>query len=182
MKTSFVGLLLGALAVQAGARPSLAVVDSCLRIESASPGVQYVPIAADAFRITEDEEAGKTEITLRHGADTVGIWKVKKPEAFGLLFNGKKTPLARVTRLGKGRAPAAFNPYEAMWGDIRESGKSYICATFNFDGLGQSGSFQNVRGLYLIERRAGAVFYTVGTIEANEDQAKHNTQGSGDWP
>lgn len=170
MKTLFAGLMLGALSAHAAARPSPAVVDTCLRTESTSPKVRYIPIAADAFQVTEDEEAGESEIALKYGKDTVGTWEVKKPQAFGLLFNGKKTPLARVTRLVKDKAPAAFNPYEAIWGEAREGRNAYICATFNFDGLGKSGSFQNVRGLYLIERHARnpVTYYTVGNIEAAE--------------
>ena len=166
MKILLFGLLLGSLCAQAGAKPSPALVDACLRTASESPKVRYTPILADAFQVTEDEEARKTDITLRHGLDTVGTWEVKKPRAFGLVFNGKETPLARVTRLDKRKAPAVFNPYEAIWGEAREGNKSYICATFNFDGMGKSGRFQNARGLYLIERSARAkfVFYTAGNI------------------
>ena len=169
-KIMFGGLFLAMLSTQAGARPSPAVVNACLRTASASPTVRYVPIPAGAFQVTEDEEAGKTDITLRHGPDTVGTWEVKNPRASGLVFNGRGTPLARVARLDKRKAPAEFNPYEAMWGEAREGSKSYICATFNFGGVGKSGSFQNVRGLYLIERSTGAgtTFYTSGSTEAPE--------------
>lgn len=79
-----------------------------------------------------------------------------------MVFNGKETPLSRVSRLNKRNAPEVSNPYEAVWGEAREGKKSYICATFNFDGLGKSGSFQNVRGLYLIDRNARAQFFTAG--------------------
>lgn len=170
MKILLAGLLVNALCAQADAKPSPAIVDACLRATGGSPSVRYTPIPAGAFQVTEDEEAGKTDITLRHGPDTVGIWKVKKPRAFGLVLNGKETPLARVTRLGRREAPSAFNPYEAIWGEAREGGKSYICATFNFDGPGKSGSYQNVRGLYLIESgaRAKSTFYTSGNIAVSE--------------
>lgn len=170
MKILLTGLLLGTLCVQAGAKPSTGVVEACLRAASESPKVRYTPIPADAFQVTEDEEAGRTETTLHHGPDTVGTWEVKKPHAFGLIFNGKETPLARVIRIDKRKTPEAFNPYEAMWGEAREGDKSYICATFNFDGLGKSGRFQNVRGLYLFERgaRARATFYTSGNIAVSE--------------
>jgi hypothetical protein len=170
VKALLAGLLLGALSAQAGVRPSAAVVDACLRTASKSTRVHYTPIAVETFQVTEDEEAGKTDTILRHGKDTVGPRDVKRPLAFGLVFNGKETPLTRVSRLDKHQAPAAFNPCEAMWGEAREGGKSYICATFNFDGLGKSGSFQNVRGLYLIERsaRGTAPFYTAGNIAVSE--------------
>lgn len=74
-----------------------------------------------------------------------------------------------MTRLDKRDAPAAFNPYDAMCGVAQEGKKSYICATFNLDGLGKSGNFQNVRGLYVIERRkhAHAPFYSIGNIASN---------------
>jgi hypothetical protein len=159
---------LGAASTQASGEPSHAVVDACLRGENATPEVRYRPIAAAAFLVTEDKEAGKTETTLRHGQDTVGTWQVKKPREFGLVFNGKEIPLGRVTRLDKRKAPEEFNPYEAIWGEAREGSKSYICATFNYDGLGKSGSLQNVRGLYLIARGAGsrATFYISGNIAA----------------
>lgn len=125
----------------------------------------------DAFQVTEDEDARKTNTILRHGTDTVGTWEVKRPPAFGLVFNGKETPLARVTRLDKHKAPVAFNPTKPS-GKAREGGKSYICATFNFDGVGQSGRFQNVRGRYLIERstRTTAPFHTAGNIAASESK------------
>ena len=160
--------MLGALAAHAAARPGAAVVDTCLRTVSTSPNVRYIPIAADAFQVTEDEEAGETDIALQYGRDTVGTWEVKTPQAFGLLFNGKKTPLARVVRLDKDKPPAAFNTYEAIWGEAREGRHSYICATFNLDGPGKSGRFQNVRGLYLIDRRArnGVTYYTLGHVGA----------------
>ena len=170
MKIYLAGLILSVAAAQAVPRPSPAVVDSCMRTESVSPKVQYSSITADAFQVTEDEEAGKTGITLKYGPDTVGIWEVKKKKVFGLVLNGKETSLTRVIRLDKFQSPTAFNPYEAIWGEAREGDKSYICATFNFDGLGKSGNFQNVRGLYLIERYAkpGATFYTSGNIAVNE--------------
>ena len=166
MRTLFAGLTIGVLAAQACARPSSAVVDACLRTESVTSQVRYTSISKNVIHVTEDEEAGKTDITFQHGPDTIGTWEVKNPHAFGLVFNGKETSLARVTRLDKRDAPTEFNPYTAIWGEATEGKKSYICATFNFDGVGMSGSFQNIRGLYLIERRgrSSATFYAAGNI------------------
>lgn len=170
MKRLLAGLALSAFCTLVCARPSAAVVESCLNAKSESPRVRYTPIATNTFQVIEDEDAGKTQTVLRAGSDTVGTWEAKKPAAFGLVFNGKETRLESVTRLDKNEAPAEFSPYEAMWGVAREVGKSYICATFNFDGLGKSGSFQNVRGLYLIERgkRAKTLFYAVGKVASTE--------------
>ena len=94
------------------------------------------------------------------------MWEVKSTNAFGLIFNGEEPPLRRVTRLDRRHAPTPFDPYKAMWGDARQGAKPYICITFNFDGLGQSGSFQNVRGVYIIEKSSRAVFFAAGDIRA----------------
>ncbi|TWI63422.1 hypothetical protein IP91_03392 [Pseudoduganella lurida] len=135
------------------------------------PSVLYTSLAANAFEVMEDEDAGKIHITLQHGRDKVGIWEVKNSQEFGLIFNGKEMPLALIERLDHGEPPAVFNPYEAIWGKAHEGRESYICTTFNFGGLGKSGTFQNRRGLYLIERRPhpGAIFYTTGKVVLEEN-------------
>lgn len=182
MKRSITALILvlATFSFQASAKPSAGVVDACLRTESAAQHVHYTRIATEAFHVTEDEAAGKTDITLRHGKDTIGTWEVQKPPTFGLVFNKKQTSLAHVTRLDKNQAPAPFSPYEAMWGIVREGRASYVCATFNFDGLGKSGSFQNVRGLYLIERgmTSSKIFYTVGNVAGSAEEGS-KTEGAG---
>jgi hypothetical protein len=168
VKALVTALLLGALAIQANANPSSGVVKACLRTESAMPEVRYTPIDAGAFEVIEDQETRTTATVLRHGKNTVGTWE--GPVTFGLFFNGKKTPLKNVIRLDKAQAPTAFSPYEAIWGVAEEGKRSYICATFTFSGLGNSGSFQNARGSYLMERSklAKVPFYAVGNIASNE--------------
>jgi hypothetical protein len=42
----------------------------------------------------------------------------------------------------------------AMWGYVHEGKQRLLCVNFNFDGIGRSGSFQNVHGLYLMPIRA----------------------------
>lgn len=160
---------MSALSTQANAAPSDAVVNACLRTESVASKVRYSPIDVVGFKIIEDGDMGKTVTTLDVGKDTVGTWDRKNPPTFGLTFNRKETPLSRVVRLKRDQPPEAFVPYEAVWGLAQDGRKSYICATFNFDGLGKSGSFQNVRGLYLIERskREAPSFYTVGKISGS---------------
>ncbi|MDB5920871.1 MAG: hypothetical protein JWR40_5105 [Massilia sp.] len=56
-------------------------------------------------------------------------------------------------------------------GEARFGKKQFLCITFNFAGLGQSGSFQNIRGLYLIEvSKPPKFYYTVGDMRAIRDQ------------
>jgi hypothetical protein len=174
VKKPIVALLLSALLAPANAAPGTSVVNACLRTESAPPKVRYTPIEATGFEVTEvveDGEVDKIVTTVHLERDAVGTWQRKKPLTFGLVFNGKEIPSSRVVRLKKDQSPEAFDPYEAVWGVAHDGKKSYICATFNFDGLGKSGSFQNVRGLYLIERnkRGRSTFYTAGKISVSNE-------------
>lgn len=171
MKPLLAVLLMSFISLHAYARPSRPVVDACLKTSSVAAKAVYTPIPAEAFEVAEDEDTGRIETTLRHGNDVIGVWELRSPKAFGLYFNGSETPLDRVGRLNKRHVPVAFNPYTATWGEIREGAKRYICITFNFDGLGQSGSFQNVRAIYLMapKLRAGGTFYTVGYIGDSEN-------------
>jgi hypothetical protein len=170
VKSIVAGLLMGVLNMHANATPRSAVVNACLRTASESTDIRYTLIEAGAFEVMEDISSRKTVTILRHENDAVGIWQRGKAATFGLFFNGEEIPLMQVIRLDKENAPSSFNPYEAIWAIARDGKKSYICATFNFDGLGKSGSFQNVRGVYLIERskHAKGPYYKVGNIAASE--------------
>ncbi len=71
-----------------------------------------------------------------------------------------------MTRLYKRHRLPEINLYKSLYGIAREGAKSYLCVTFNFDGLGESGAYQNIRGLYLIDRtsRPFKAYYTAGDI------------------
>jgi hypothetical protein len=165
VKAGIAILALLAICTIAEARPSKNTVETCVKTESTTPKVKYTAIPAHNFHDTEDIEAKRTETTIRHGKDEIGIWETSSPESFGLIYNGKQVSLDRVERLSS-ETPSRFNPSLAKWGVINEGSHSYICITFNFEGLGQSGSFQSVRGIYLVDRTARKFepFYTVGRV------------------
>lgn len=169
MKT-LLACLLTALCICASAAPGADVVDACISTESHSTKVHYTEIDVTTFDVIEDQEAKKTSTLIRHGKDRFGTWESGNSEVFGLVFNGTETPLTRVIRIDKRNVPSEFSPYEAIWGVVQDGKTSYICATFNFDGIGKSGSFQNIRGLYLIERNKQRTvpFYAVGKVSMGE--------------
>lgn len=86
-------------------------------------------------------------------------------KSFGIVYGKTLFPAKQIQRLNQAR-PKPFQVELAVYGVVRQAGSRYLCITFNFEGLGQSGSFQNVRGLYLIETSAKPMrtFYTVGDI------------------
>lgn len=163
MRNALVLVLAAAAAPCLAGQPSQEVIRTCVGAESASARIKYTEIPVHKISETEDEDTKRTEITIQFGKDEFGIWQSSSPEAFGLVYNGNEIPLSSVARLSA-EEPAPFNPSLAMWGLIAEGTQSYLCISFNFDGLGRSGSFQSVRGVYLIDRadRLFRPFYTVG--------------------
>jgi hypothetical protein len=163
VKRLIAALSLTISSVPAYAQPSQNVTKTCVKAESTSPLVKYTDIPATEINEAEDQDSGKTETTIRFGREEMGTWETRSPSAFGLVYNGKKISLDHISRLSKEK-PSQFDLSLAKWGVVSEGAKSYICITFNFEGLGQSGSFQNVRGIYLIDRSAQPLrsFYTVG--------------------
>jgi hypothetical protein len=163
VKTALLLLLAAAAAPCVAGQPSQEVTKTCVSAESTSARVKYTEIPVREIAETEDEDTKRTEITVHSGKDEFGVWQSESPDSFGLVYNGKEIPLSSVARLSA-EQPARFNPYLARWALIAEGNQSYLCITFNFDGLGRSGSFQTVRGVYLIDRadRLFRPFYTIG--------------------
>lgn len=119
-------------------------------------------------RVHEDSDFRQTTTSKKYGKDTLGIWESSPPTKTGRAVNGKEVELKNITRLDKRHEPSSFSPFGGMWGRASEGAQSYYCITFNFDGIGQSGSFQNIRGLYLVDRKARTFkpHYTAGDIRA----------------
>jgi hypothetical protein len=139
------------------------VINSCLKTES-TRDVRYIDLAPAMFASEEDEDTKRNTVTITHGRHTYGIWESTNSDEFGLVYNSASLPAAKMQRVGS-EAPAPFDPYTAQWGEARHGKQTYLCITFNFQGLGQSGSFQNIRGTYAIDPRMPPKFYyAVGDI------------------
>lgn len=165
MRTLCIGLLLFIWSVCSSAAPTTQLIQSCLNMEPAAKGVHYVDINPDSFNEEDDETGKTTSTTIIFHNKAVGMWKTADPKVFGLVYGHRKIPVNRVIKLGDD-VPRAFNPYTAQWGEVRDARSSYVCITFNFEGLGESGSFQNIHGLYLIEANSTKpkIYYAVGDI------------------
>jgi hypothetical protein len=82
----------------------------------------------------------------------------------GLVYDLSKIPSTKIIKPGS-ESPAPFTPYTAQWGEARLEKNIYLCITFNFSGIAQSGSFQNIRGLYLTDiSKPPKFYYTAGDI------------------
>lgn len=165
MKNLCICLFLVICAKTVSATPSTQVIQSCLTMEPVDESVRYVNLKPDVFNEEDDEDAKTTSRTIIYRNQKVGIWEKAGSDNFGLVYGDRKIPASRVARLGK-YPPSPFTPYTAAWGEARDDRHTYLCITFNLEGLGQSGSFQNIRGLYLIETSGPRpkFFYTMSDI------------------
>lgn len=133
------------------------VINSCLKTESIQ-GVRYIGIATNSFTTEEDEYSKRSTTTVAHGRHKYGLWESTDSDEFGLVYDSTAISATKIERIGSD-APAPFDAYTAQWGEARYGKRSYLCITFNFQGLGQSGSFQNIRGTYTIDSRKSPKFY-----------------------
>jgi hypothetical protein len=172
MKTLVAAALLCAVAPHGhAANPSQKIIDACLSLGSTSKRVTYKTIhntsVNDINEVDEDnKDLHKTSTVVDLGKDTFGVWQTASPKASGLVLNDEQINWRQVTRLYKRHQLPEINLYKSLYGIAREGAKSYLCITFTFDGLGDSGSYQNIRGLYLIDRttRPFRAYYTAGDI------------------
>lgn len=165
MKTLYVTFVILLYTGAADASPNKKITDSCLSAEPSSTDVSYVDLSPSSFYVEEDKVRKIESRTMLHRNQSFGIWEKPGSSQFGLVVAGRHVPVAEVIKLG-GAAPSSFTPYTAQWGEVRDAKEDYLCITFNFEGLGQSGSFQNIRGVYLFDltHRPAAIYYLVGDI------------------
>lgn len=152
--------------------PSQRVIDACLLTETrTAKGVKYTYIAKTG--ITENEvdnldnkDEKKTSTVIDIGKDEFGVWKTVSPKAYGLVYNGKEIDIRKVKSLTKRAKPTEIDVGMTSAGIAKEGADTFVCVAFLFEGLGQSGSFQNVRGAYIIDKKAKVFmpYYVVGDI------------------
>lgn len=149
-------LALGASLLLANAwavKPSEDAINACLKLDG-SGRATYSKIDTTEFQ-SEDKFKGGYQATLfsdkgqrigyaeKSGKDDALIWgRWLVPLASALPFNDKAD------------VPSEFTPMLAMWGYVRDGKQRLLCVNFNFDGIGRSGSFQKVHGLYLMPIRS----------------------------
>nr|WKF60148.1 hypothetical protein HUO10_004660 [Paraburkholderia busanensis] len=147
------------------ASPSENLIESCLQAHSTAPSITIHDIAQDTV-LQEDNYApgfNATYIFKYKGAD-VGYANGKRDQA--LIYSGKLYPLSKSIPLDNGKPVkySEFNPALAQWSLAKEGRQRYLCVGFNFDGLGQSGSFQNVYGGYLLNLNNKNLYFAVRDV------------------
>lgn len=150
------------------AKPSAEVVHACLQGESRGHAT-WTAIATDEVGSDDDFRGGhKATLFTANGRD---VGYAEKDGRDGLIWGRTIVPLKRAVPLDQPpETPSTFTPMLADWSTIQQGSQRFLCVNFNFDGLGRSGSFQKVHGLYLmsIPQRGTskpALFYGVRRTE-----------------
>jgi hypothetical protein len=145
------------------AAPDKRIVDSCLATEAVVPSIRYAKLNPTNYY--EEDDSGTTSNTFKFEGGEIGTWESSKGKNFGLIYKGRKLRKQDFIKLGA-EQPSSFDLTLAQWGIVVAAKEKYLCTAFNFEGLGQSGSFQNIRGVYIIDTksRPTKAYYVVGDV------------------
>lgn len=152
------------------AMPSRLVTYSCLAAQSVSPSVKWRDISSKEINSEND---------YRDGYDATYYIMVEGKE-FGYAEKGKSKAIIYDRNIyaidlalvlpGFEVRPTDLNPFAAEWGMVTDADHRYLCVSFPFGVLGQSGSFQMNRSAYLMPFNKANVrrtlYFATGNIES----------------
>jgi hypothetical protein len=134
----------------AAAPPSRAVIYSCLSAHAIakSISVKAIPTTSVATEDNYSQGYNATYLLQQPGND---IGYAERNGDTALIYGGRIYSIRSARPLLTTQTPPhTFQAPLADWIFVSEAKRRYFCVSFNFDGLGQSGSYQNVRGGYLL--------------------------------
>lgn len=149
------------------AKPSAKVVKACLHGKS-DGAAAWTAIATNEVGSDDDFQGGYKATVFTVNGRSVGY--AEKPGRDALIWGRTIVPLRRAAPLDQPpETPSTFTPTLADWSTVKQGSQRFLCVNFNFDGLGRSGSFQKVHGLYLMSIPRGkakpTLYYGVRRIE-----------------
>ncbi|VWD15214.1 hypothetical protein BLA39750_03503 [Burkholderia lata] len=163
-----IGLSVAIMAVSGigwAAPPGDGLVKSCLMAQSVSPSIAIQDINTNEVSQEGDYADGfNASYVVKHEGADVGYAEGKSTQA--LIYAGKLYRLSAAIPVGNngGIKPTAFNPALAEWSMATVGRQRYLCVSFNFDGLGRSGAYQNVRGGYLLNANTKDLYFVVRDV------------------
>lgn len=151
MKRAGLTLLTCMLALEVHAKmPSKMAILSCLSNQAMSPSVKWRPLSTDKIYSEDDYKDGfNATYYIILGGKKVGYAEKGRNKA---ILYGDEIFLVAQARMLRGFdvRPTELNPFSADWATVTDRSGSYLCVSFPFGELGQSGSFQQNRSAYLM--------------------------------
>lgn len=162
------GLLIVSASHAAG--PSDALIYSCMSASPVSPVVHATPIPTNES-IDEDEyKPGYKATFFRYKGMDIGYAKSIGENA--LIYDGVLYRTSTATRLlARKDTPVDVNPNLAAWSLLRERKSRFLCVSDTLDGLGRSGSYQNIRYAYMLSLSSPRrLYFALGDIRRYKKQ------------
>ncbi|GJJ00997.1 hypothetical protein RugamoR64_15350 [Duganella rhizosphaerae] len=151
------------------AEPSRAAILSCLSARAVSSSVTWRALPTEEINSQDDYKDGfnATYYLNLQGKD---IGYAEKGAEKGILLDHKIYPVDSARALsGFATRPTELNPYVAEWGTVTDARGKFVCVSFPFGVLGQSGSFQKNRSAYLMSltgsKNARVLYSATGNID-----------------
>lgn len=168
--------LLSAMAMQCAcaAPPSREAVFSCLSAQPVSHHVKVTSIQTNEVMEEDNYKQGyNATYLLKHLGRDIGY--AERDGTTAIIYDGRIYPTRSSRPLLKSEMqPDGFQPSLAEWSFVEEGRLRYFCVSYNFEGLGQSGSYQNVRGGYLLpvgQKGDNTLYYAVADIRTYRRKA-----------
>lgn len=152
------------------AEPSQEVIRSCLSAQTISSSVDWKAIPTEKINSQDDYRDGYNAIYYldMQGKD---IGYAVKGKSRAIVFDHKIYPVDSARELaGFATQPMELNPYVAEWGTVKDARGKFVCISFPYGALGQSGRFQEKRSAYLMSltgsKNARVLYSATGNIDA----------------
>ena len=150
------------------ASPSEDMVKSCLQTRAVTTRSIAVEELDTHEFMQEDQYADGFDAIyiIKYGASDIGYAENKTGEE-ALIYAGKIYRLSQAISSSpgnRGLLPGGFVPTLADWRIVKNKGQRFLCVSFNFPGLGSSGTFQNVRGEYLLNMKTRSLYFYIRDI------------------
>lgn len=153
--------------------PSRSAVLSCLSASAIFPSVKWKSLPTREINSQDDYEDGfNATYYLVISGKEIGF--AEKGAVQAILIDHKIYPLDSARPIpGFSVRPTELNPHVAEWGIVADGSGKYVCVSFPFGVLGQSGSFQKYRSAYLISpvrpKTARVLFSATGNLDDARD-------------
>lgn len=180
MKQFCILILLSAAALEVPAKaPSKAAVVSCLSAQSLSTSIKWNPLPTEKITSEDDYVGGFNAVYyIKWGSTPIGY--AERGPVKAVFYSKQLFPIAGALPLtGFDTRPTELDPFAAEWATLAEQNGTYLCISFPYGDLGQSGSFQKNRSAYLLElgnKKGTHVLYSAtGNLDAlrtNQGQKK----------
>ncbi|MGG1946321.1 hypothetical protein AB1286_16115 [Trinickia sp. NRRL B-1857] len=146
--------------------PSENLIRSCLRAQSIVQAVTIQNIdVSEVYQEDGYADGFNASYFFKHNGVDIGYAERKLDRA--LIYREKLYGLYESVPIGdnRGYKPADFSPALAQWSLAKDGSQQYLCVSFNFDGVGRSGSFQSVVGGYILNEQTKSLYFVVRDTE-----------------